>query len=117
MEINVAIPKKGSRKIIVDDIEYRWYIRRKPAYGQLIEPKGLTFAVENPADDKIPKLIVYTPYDRPDGIGGSPAIIRPQDIEKAIRLALKSGWGSSSNQKPFHLSITVGELIDDPRQS
>ncbi len=28
----MALNKKGSRRIIVDGIEYRWRIRRKPSY-------------------------------------------------------------------------------------
>jgi len=31
----MAIPKKGSRKIVVDGIEYRWYIRRNLYDGVL----------------------------------------------------------------------------------
>ncbi|KZN45845.1 hypothetical protein N474_25340 [Pseudoalteromonas luteoviolacea CPMOR-2] len=30
----MAIPKKGSRKIVVDSVEYRWTIRSKPTYSQ-----------------------------------------------------------------------------------
>jgi hypothetical protein len=37
----MAIPKKGSRKIVVDGIEYRWYIRRN-----IKEHGSLTAAIE-----------------------------------------------------------------------
>ena len=44
----MSIPKKGSRKIVVNSIEYRWSIRKKPTYGQAVDNlnSGLIAAVE-----------------------------------------------------------------------
>ncbi|MFJ6184806.1 hypothetical protein [Streptomyces sp. NPDC092295] len=42
----MALNKKGSRRITVDGIEYRWRIRRKPSYMQGLCWTPLTYAVE-----------------------------------------------------------------------
>ena len=43
---SMALGVKGSRPIVVDGVAYRWKVRRKPSYGQLLGDSNLVFAVE-----------------------------------------------------------------------
>ncbi|NDJ60682.1 MAG: hypothetical protein GYB67_06125 [Chloroflexi bacterium] len=100
----MAIPKKGARRIVVDQVEYRWYIRRKPTYVQEIWG-GLTFAVELATERASTTLVVEIDHDRPDSIAGDAAIIRPSDVAYAIRTALQHGWKPSEPGETLHLAM------------
>ncbi|MEO8612691.1 MAG: hypothetical protein ABI690_32655 [Chloroflexota bacterium] len=99
----MAIPKKGSRKIAVDSVEYRWYVRHKPTYMQEIFPINgdLVFAVERLAENVTSILIVEMPFTRPDAITGKSIILKPADIATHIRAALAAGWTPLLPGAPF----------------
>jgi len=89
----MAIPKKGSRKIVVDDVIYRWRIRWKPTYDQDCHDHCLCAAVElyeNPQNvlhiafswARYNKL--YPPFELEP--------VTPKHIEAAVKDALKEGW-------------------------
>jgi hypothetical protein len=42
----MSIPKKNSRRVVVDDVEYRWRVRGRPTYDQALTAKPLILAVE-----------------------------------------------------------------------
>ncbi len=44
----MAIPKKGSRLITIDDMTFRWRVRRKPTCRQGNSWGPMTFVVELP---------------------------------------------------------------------
>lgn len=88
----MAIPKKGSRRIIVDGIEYRWTIRSKPTYSQGAFGDNLTAAVELLSNPGV-VLSVTFPWIRCDSwIGNPEKPVTPKDIALCIRAALESGW-------------------------
>lgn len=61
----MAIPKKGSRLITIDDMTFRWCVRRKPTYCQGNSWGPMTFAVELPGvSGRVP--LVSLPCSRPD---------------------------------------------------
>jgi len=106
----MAIPRKGSRRIVVDNIEYLWYIRRKPTYDQSLDG-GLTFAVEMISEEKTATLVVNSPTHRPDSyLGDSPVFISPKDVEKAIQTALSVGW-QPIDGKTFQIHLALGQPI------
>jgi hypothetical protein len=88
----MAIPKKGSRKIIVDSVEYRWTIRSKPTYCQGAFGNDMTAAVElTTFPGQV--LSISFPWMRCDSWIGNPEIpVTPRDIEDCIKGALKKGW-------------------------
>ncbi len=61
----VALNTKGSRPLVVDGVAYRWNVRRKPSYGQLLGESNLVFAVER-SDVSGQVLVVDTGQLRPD---------------------------------------------------
>lgn len=98
----MAIPKKGSRKIVVDDVVYRWRIRWKPSYAQECEDANLNAAAElyeNPQS----VLHIAFPWARYNEIFGTAVKpVTPKYIESVIKDALKSGW-KPTDVKNFHV--------------
>ena len=99
----MAIPKKGSRKIVVDDVVYRWRIRWKPTIPtQDYFLSGLLAAVELYDD---PQSVLYvgctwSSYKHYPALEVEP--VTPKQIESAIRNALKAGW-QPERKGYFHL--------------
>ena len=97
----MAIPKKGSRKIIVDGIEYRWRVRWKPTYSQSTCNSNLMAAVElyeNPQNI----LSIEFPWIRYDAwIGVAEQPVTPSIIETCIKNALNQGWNPAEKSKTF----------------
>ncbi|MGF1866588.1 hypothetical protein L4D15_15195 [Enterovibrio norvegicus] len=88
----MTIPKKGSRKIVVESIEYRWTIRSKPTYNQSAFGNDMTATVEL-AESPMSVLSISFPWMRCDGWIGNPVIpVTPKDIESCIKGALSEGW-------------------------
>lgn len=97
----MAIPKKGTRKIVVDGVAYRWYIRRNGDYHG-----ALTVAVELAANDSASILVVDFHTPRPGSFTalfyGYPKIsITPKDVVTHIRAALAAGWNPLQPGSPF----------------
>tara|TARA_R100001244_G_scaffold15162_4_gene16888 strand:+ start:16919 stop:17314 length:396 start_codon:yes stop_codon:yes gene_type:complete len=95
---DMAIPKKGSRKIEVDGISYRWLIRSKPTYSQANEWSNLKAVVElleKPAS----KLSIDFTVPRSDSwLTDSKVSISPKDISACIIKSIKLGWDASGNE-------------------
>ncbi|HEY0697353.1 MAG TPA: hypothetical protein VGD43_06030 [Micromonospora sp.] len=102
---NVAIPKKGSRLIVVDGALYRWNIRRQAAKGQLTAQSPLSFAVELVLEPgRI--LVVATRSPAPDNPAEDPSeAVQPALVEQSIRAALDRGWQPDLPGPPFHLKL------------
>jgi hypothetical protein len=100
----MTIPKKGSRKIIVDNIEYRWRVRHKGTYMQDVFESFLTASVElyeNPQN----ALLVEFPWVRFDAyIGDAKQPVTPKLIESCIKTALSQGWKPNEKGKTFQLN-------------
>lgn len=92
----MAIPKKGSWHIVVDDENYRWLIRRKATYSQTDYGGGkLHVAVEKVLLDN-PKgstLLIISDRPHPKDWGAEDVRpITPYDVATWIREAIASGW-------------------------
>ena len=100
----MAVPKKGSRKIVVESVEYRWRIRRKSSYGQEIGESNLTASVElyrNPQNT----LSITFPWLRLDTWFGSlEEPVTPKLIETVIKNAIYQGWNPVEKGKTFKIN-------------
>jgi hypothetical protein len=102
----MAIPKKGSRVIVVEGESYRWAVRRRPTYSQAIAQSPLSFAVELGTSGQT-TLVVTVNASRPDNWVGSPSkVITPAVVESAIRKALQQGWQPSEKGSPYALQLS-----------
>lgn len=106
LEQIVALVKKGSRRIVVDGVTYRWRIRHKPTYCQANGWNPLTFTVE---DATVPGTALVVRTDRPHpgnwfGLPTKPVL--PAEVVQAIRTALARGWTPYVSGAPFHLEVS-----------
>jgi len=89
----MAIPKKGSRKIVVDGIAYRWRIRWKPSIStQDCFSAGLTAAVELYDEPRGVLMICFThsSYKHYPSMQIEP--VTPTHVKTAIETAIEKGW-------------------------
>ncbi len=104
----MAMTKKGSRLIVVGEIEYRWSIRFKPSYAQGLCESPLTAAIEL-AESPGATLIVNFHAPRPDNwLGLGAWTITPQHIASSIAQGLQSGWKPEQQGATQYLQFDVG---------
>jgi hypothetical protein len=104
----MALPRKGSRGIIVGGTVYRWHIRGTPTYAQGLCWCPLSYAVEQ-ADAAGTTLVVQTRHPHPSNWIGQPAVaVRPADVADSIRTALAHGWVPDQPGPPFVLDQPSG---------
>lgn len=100
----MTLPKKGSRRIVVDNIAYRWAIRRKPTYNEALGDRNTQAAVEL-YDNPRSTLLVYFPWVRNDSwmtLTAQPPIT-PNLIEQCIREAIAGGWSPDEKGGAFQV--------------
>ncbi|WP_041598644.1 hypothetical protein [Hahella chejuensis] len=108
----MAIPKKGSRKIIVDSVEYRWIIRHKPTYSQAAFVTDALAGVQL-ADNTGAILAISFPFPRCDNWLERPTEpVTPKMIEACIRAALSEGWRPGEPGVSFLYSHAPAALVE-----
>lgn len=102
----MAITKKGSRSIVVENIKYRWRIRQEPTRADCerywnFKEGGMTVAVEN-AETAGCVLLIHLPQPHP-GIGKylTAVPITPSQVAEYIKEALKEGWKATDAGSAF----------------
>lgn len=102
------IPRRGSRRIVVDGEPYRWRVRRSPTYAQGNAWSGLAFVVEH-ADSPGAVLRVELPGARPDNwVEADAGVATPTDVARAVRLARAGGWEPRVPGEAFRLVLPSG---------
>ena len=110
MMSRMSLPNKGSRRIVVDDIAYRWRVRHKPTYFQGAFVSELQFAVQREAFGRC-TLSVILDQPRPDNWLGKPgAVVTPALVAQAVRQALQQGWQASSAGSAFVLRLPADKM-------
>ncbi|MFD4996008.1 hypothetical protein [Streptomyces buecherae] len=106
----MALNSKGSRRITVDGIEYRWRIRRKPSYAQGLCWTPMTYAVEAVSGSQPgTTLIVTSGQAHPSNwVGVDTESIRPAHVAASIREARDQGWEPARGGPPFPLDRSAG---------
>jgi len=109
----MALTKKGSRLIIVDNDKYRWVIRRKLTYVQAVFGGRMTCAVEGVNGGACVLLITF-PWSRANywmpsvqcnhWVDVTSNSVTPKLIEACIRAALKQGWEPSKKGSAFQFN-------------
>ncbi|MFD9637304.1 hypothetical protein ACFWW0_29825 [Streptomyces violascens] len=104
----MALGRKGSRRIVVDGVAYRWRLRRRPTYNQALCWTPCTYAVEH-ADCSGTTLVVTTGQPHSGNwIGRKGAPVLPSDVAEHIRAALTRGWTPDRPGSPFELNLSQG---------
>jgi hypothetical protein len=106
----MSVPKKGTRKIIVDGEHFVWLIRRKPTYTQeFFHGENLHVAVEH-AENSGSVLVIITDRPHPQGCFRFSKVIPviPADVAQWIRQAMQLGWQPQLPGKTFQVRIAGG---------
>jgi hypothetical protein len=107
----MTLASRGSRRITVDGVDFRWKVRRKPTYCQANGWSPLTFVVEL-VEQRGALLVVSLPVAHPGNRLGLPSRpVLPATVSAAVRRALAAGWQPSQPGAAFNLSL------DDQRRS
>ncbi len=106
----MALNKKGTRRITVDGIEYRWRVRRKPSYLQGLCWAPMIYAVEVAHGNQSGTvLIVASSQAHPSNwVGAEAEAIRPAHVAASIREARAQGWDPTRAGSPFRLDRSTG---------
>ncbi|MEU8545699.1 hypothetical protein AB0C81_01610 [Streptomyces roseoverticillatus] len=101
----MALPKKGSRRIVVDGTAYRWRLRGRPTYDQGMGWSPMTYAVEH-LENPGTTLLVDTggPHTR-NWMGAPSAPVLPSAVAEAVRTARTRGWEPAIPGAPFRLDL------------
>ena len=103
----MAITKKGSRRIVVDTMSYRWTIRPRPTYVQALAQAHMSFAVELESGGQT-TLLVTVDVARPDNwMGAETQSVSPSIVARAIRQALSQGWYPADRGSAFEIAMSL----------
>jgi len=104
----MTLPRKGSRRITVDGVTYRWQLRGRPTYSQGLCWSPCTYAVEC-LEHPGATLVVKTNQVHPANFLGQQSVtILPSDVARSIRFAVERGWHAESPGSPFLLDLSEG---------
>jgi len=108
----MSLAKKGSRRIVVEQVAYRWSVRPRPTYHQGLGG-ALVFAVEREVGGQS-ILVVTLDAPRPDNCFHAPGcVVTPAMVAHAIRQGLAQGWMPACTGSPFALTLSAAMLGDD----
>lgn len=88
----MAIPKKGTRKITVDQASFRY----------VIKAGGVTSTLTVQEDAEKTGSVLQVSFNREESV-------KPTDVADYIRQAQKQGWNPSKVGPTFRLSFTVAQ--------
>lgn len=101
----MTLAARGSRRIVVDGVEFRWKVRGRPTYCQALGWTPLQFAAEL-AGRPGALLVVSLPYAHPGNWLELPsAPVRPAAVAAGIRAALADGWQPTRPGRAFELAL------------
>jgi hypothetical protein len=105
----MAIAKKGSRRIVVDGVPFRWSVRPRPTYTQALAQGPLSFAVEMENSGHT-TLVVTIDASRPDNwVLAQSSVVTPSLVERAIRQALNQGWRPTEKGSPYAIALSAAQ--------
>jgi hypothetical protein len=100
----MAIRKKGSRRIVVDGVEYRWRIAPLPTRSEEDYACAMTASVQR-AENAGQVLFVLCGLRAGNILGRPGAVVTPRQIAAAIRNALATGWKPDQSGEPFRTKL------------
>ena len=101
----LTLARKGTRRIIVGSVAYRWKVRSRPTYCQAMGWSPLTFVVER-AQPSGARLVVSLPFAHPSNWLGLPTgPVFPRTVAGAIVLGLDNGWQPSQRGPDFVMAL------------
>jgi hypothetical protein len=108
----MAIRKTGSRRIVVDGVDYLWRVRRRPTYCQANTWGTLSVCIQR-AERSGAVLVAGLDRPRPDNWLWRPSsAVRPVEVADLVRRALAAGWRPETAGPQFVFSMTADASHD-----
>jgi hypothetical protein len=105
----MSLTRSGSRKIVVEDVVYRWTVRPRPTYSQGLAQSGISVAVEL-WENAGQLLHIELPMARPDNWMTEPGyVVTPADLARWVPMALARGWCPQRPGATFNIAIKEEE--------
>ncbi|MGD2182870.1 hypothetical protein [Lusitaniella coriacea] len=104
----MTLPKKGTRKITVNDESYRWLIRRKATYGQTDYGIGTLHVAVEHFQKPGSTLVIITDRSHPKDYSTQKTQIQPvtpADVKEWIQKAIEQGWQPKTPGSTFKVSV------------
>lgn len=102
----MSIPKKGSRKISVNEIKYIWLIRIKPTYMQSDYGSGFLHVAVEKEESLGSTLVIYTNHRHPKDIHVKEIKpVTPSLVANWIEKAIDVGWLPNKKGHQFQVKI------------
>jgi hypothetical protein len=106
----MTLATKGSRRITVEGVTFRWAVRRRPTYCQANGWSPLSFVVEQ-AEQPGALLVVSLPCAHPGNWIGLPSQpVMPETVAVGIRQAVAAGWRPSRPGPAFKMLLSDSSL-------
>lgn len=105
---DMALRRKGARRIVVDGTAYRWRLRGRPTYNQGLAWTPCTFAVEHAETPRMTLVVTTSLPHASNWVGREARPVLPSDVAHAIEHALREGWTPVAPGSPFHVDWSDG---------
>ena len=101
----MAVNRKGSRRVVVDGVAYRWSFPRRPDQSQDDGWPGVGVTVWRADGSGAMLLLAFPQRFHPSGPVGPdpPRPVLPSDVAAGVRAALAAGWAADRPGAPFVL--------------
>ena len=87
----MALRKKGSRKITVNDTDYRWVVAS--------DKKGIHLVIEHAEQPGQRLVIAFYRVDK----DGEATAVTPNHVKDLIEIGLQKGWQPTTKSQQLHL--------------
>lgn len=104
----MVLPKKGFRKIVIDENQFVWKVRKKISWNEIHDvPLGIP--IQNINGGQL--LIITIGYSRSYFAENNEFQITPSIIKICIKKAIESGWNHNVNGP--RMEFDCSELVKD----
>ncbi|BAY23757.1 hypothetical protein NIES2100_35490 [Calothrix sp. NIES-2100] len=108
----MSIPKRGTRKIVVDGEPFIWLIRRQATNDQADYGCGYIHVAVEHAQEPGSVLVIRTDRPHPQDWGTFEVQpVKPKDVAEWILQTMRSGWEPRSLGSPFIVQV-VRDFIE-----
>ncbi len=104
----MALGRKGAWRIVVDGTGYRWWLRRRPTYGQALCWSPCTYAVKHAVHPGTTLIVTTDQAHTGNWLERLVKAVVPSDVADAVKAALQQGWVPTRAGSPFHLDQSAG---------
>lgn len=109
----MTAPSRGSRRVEVNGVPYRFRIRKQPTRAQAVDRAPMRLSVCRDGPDARSVLVVNLRVTRPDNwLSPHQTAVKPAMVREMIARALAAGWAPEGDGSPFLLDYPL--IRDQP---